>query len=126
MLYFIRAFVRLFNISLMTLLLAKLLIRLLLLLSIVAYSFNTLRSPSFSALKPSGLINSPRPTFQLHGIAERMTDLIGLLSGQSTITDKNIEDTLKEVKNILVDADVNLQVSNIFSYPSDFSHYSCF
>ena len=46
------------------------------------------------------------------GIAEKMTGIIELISGQSTISESNIEDTLKEVKGILIDADVNLQVTN--------------
>eukprot|EP01036_Dinobryon_divergens_P033287 gene33287-43040_t len=41
-----------------------------------------------------------------------MTGIIELISGQTTITETNIEDTLKEVKGILIDADVNLQVTN--------------
>lgn len=46
------------------------------------------------------------------GIAEKMGGIVELLSGQSVITEKNIEDTLREVKTILIDADVNLQVAN--------------
>eukprot|EP00597_Dinobryon_sp_UTEXLB2267_P003471 CAMPEP_0170069744 /NCGR_PEP_ID=MMETSP0019_2-20121128/8305_1 /TAXON_ID=98059 /ORGANISM="Dinobryon sp., Strain UTEXLB2267" /LENGTH=484 /DNA_ID=CAMNT_0010277867 /DNA_START=136 /DNA_END=1586 /DNA_ORIENTATION=- len=41
-----------------------------------------------------------------------MTGIVEFISGQSTITESNIEDTLKEVKGILIDADVNLQVTN--------------
>jgi len=48
----------------------------------------------------------------LGGIAEKMTGIVEFISGQSTITESNIEDTLKEVKGILIDADVNLQVTN--------------
>jgi signal recognition particle subunit SRP54 len=48
----------------------------------------------------------------LGGIAEKMMGIVELISGQSTITENNIEDTLKEVKGILIDADVNLQVAN--------------
>ena len=47
-----------------------------------------------------------------NGIANKMVDVIELLSGQSTITEANIEATLKEIKTILIDADVNLQVCN--------------
>ncbi len=46
------------------------------------------------------------------GIAEKMTGIVELVQGQNTITETNIEDTLKEVKTILIDADVNLQVTN--------------
>lgn len=45
-------------------------------------------------------------------IAAKMTGVLELVLGQSTITESNIEATLKEVKNILIDADVNLQVTN--------------
>ncbi|KAJ1442006.1 signal recognition particle protein [Ochromonadaceae sp. CCMP2298] len=46
------------------------------------------------------------------GIAEKLGSIVELVSGQSTITEANIEATLKEVKTILIDADVNLQVTN--------------
>ena len=46
------------------------------------------------------------------GISEKLGNLVELVSGQTSITEDNIEDTLKEVKNILIDADVNLQVTN--------------
>ena len=48
----------------------------------------------------------------LTGIAEKMTGVVEFLSGQTKITEANIESTLKEVKTILIDADVNLQVTN--------------
>jgi signal recognition particle subunit SRP54 len=46
------------------------------------------------------------------GIAEKLGSIVEFVSGQSTITEANIEDTLKEVKTVLIDADVNLQVTN--------------
>ena len=46
------------------------------------------------------------------GIATKFGSLVELVSGQGKITEANIEDTLKEVKTILIDADVNLQVTN--------------
>ena len=46
------------------------------------------------------------------GLAEKLGSIVELVSGQSTITEANIEDTLKEVRTILIDADVNLQVTN--------------
>ena len=46
------------------------------------------------------------------GIAEKMGGIVNLIQGQSTITEANVESTLKEIKSILIDADVNLQVTN--------------
>jgi len=46
------------------------------------------------------------------GIAEKFGGIVEVISGQATITEANIEATLKEVKAILIDADVNLQVTN--------------
>ena len=46
------------------------------------------------------------------GLAEKLGSIVELVSGQSTITESNIDDTLKEVRTILIDADVNLQVTN--------------
>lgn len=46
------------------------------------------------------------------GLAEKLGSIVEFVSGQTTITDANIEDTLKEVKATLIDADVNLQVTN--------------
>jgi signal recognition particle subunit SRP54 len=45
-------------------------------------------------------------------IAEKFGGLVEFISGQSTVTEANVEATLKEVKTILLDADVNLQVAN--------------
>ena len=58
------------------------------------------------------------------GIAEKMTGIIELISGQTTITETNIEDTLKEVKGILIDADVNLQVTNTLIAKVVFTNFS--
>ena len=46
------------------------------------------------------------------GIAEKMTGIVEVLSGQTTISEESIEVTLKEIKTILLDADVNLRVAN--------------
>ena len=46
------------------------------------------------------------------GISEKLGGIVELVSGQDVITEANIEDTLKEVKTILIDSDVNLQVTN--------------
>jgi signal recognition particle subunit SRP54 len=45
-------------------------------------------------------------------LAEKLGGIMELLSGQTKITESNIEATLDEVKTILLDADVNLQVTN--------------
>lgn len=49
---------------------------------------------------------------QLHGIAEKFTGLVEGLMGRTRISEENIAETLREVKTILVDADVNLQIAN--------------
>lgn len=46
------------------------------------------------------------------GLAEKLGSIVELISGQTKITEANIEATLDEVKTILLDADVNLQVTN--------------
>lgn len=48
----------------------------------------------------------------LGGISEKLGSVVEFISGQTTITEDNIEATLKEVRTILIDADVNLQVTN--------------
>jgi len=55
---------------------------------------------------------SPLSSSVLGGLAEKLGGIVEFISGQTTITEANIEDTLREVKAILVDADVNLQVTN--------------
>ena len=47
-----------------------------------------------------------------NSLAAKLGSLVENIAGKATITEENIEDTLKEVKNILVDADVNLKVTN--------------
>ena len=71
----------------------------------IAYSFR---------LTPQSRLQSRSSTSRMafQGITEKMTNIVEFLSGQTKITEKNIEDTLKEVKTILIDADVNLQVTN--------------
>ena len=84
-----------------------------------SFSFNpTFKSPRFSKSLVVGDMLSRKRVLQLHmgfgdAIAAKMTGVLELIVGQSTITEANIEDTLKEVKTILLDADVNLQVTNL-------------
>lgn len=52
------------------------------------------------------------PPLQMSSLAEKFGGLVEFISGQSTVTEANVEATLKEVKTILLDADVNLQVAN--------------
>jgi len=47
------------------------------------------------------------------GLAEKLGSIVEFISGQKRITEANIEDTLKEIKSALLDADVNLQITNI-------------
>merc|ERR1711871_1041174 len=49
---------------------------------------------------------------QMSSLAEKLGGIVEFVSGQTTITEDNIEITLKEVKTNLLDADVNLQVTN--------------
>ena len=72
------------------------------LLAGVAFSF---RSPSPKAWNHHRL-------YQMGGLAEKLGGIIEVIAGQSKITEANIEATLDEVKTILLDADVNLQVTN--------------
>ena len=48
----------------------------------------------------------------MSSLAEKLGGIVEFVSGQTTITEDNIEATLKEVKTNLLDADVNLQVTN--------------
>ena len=50
--------------------------------------------------------------YQMGGLAEKLGGIIEVIAGQSKITEANVEATLDEVKTILLDADVNLQVTN--------------
>ncbi|GAB4372395.1 MAG: signal recognition particle protein [Spirochaetales bacterium] len=50
----------------------------------------------------------------LEGIASKFSDIFRELSGKSRITEKNIEDTLEDVKKALLEADVNLRVVRRF------------
>ena len=49
---------------------------------------------------------------QMGGLAEKLGGIVEFISGQAKITEANIESTLDEVRTILLDADVNLQVTN--------------
>ena len=70
----------------------------------------------YTAFNPSTRpSNSKAATTSLNAfssITEKMTGIVELISGQTTITEANIEATLQEIKSILIDADVNLQVTN--------------
>ncbi|UTC65156.1 signal recognition particle protein [Treponema sp. OMZ 788] len=50
----------------------------------------------------------------LENITEKFGGIIRSLSGKSKITEKNIEDTIEEIKTALLDADVNLRVVRRF------------
>ncbi|CAN0358354.1 unnamed protein product, partial [Ectocarpus fasciculatus] len=45
-------------------------------------------------------------------LAENMSGVANLFTGQKTITESSVEGALKEVKRALLDADVNLKVTN--------------
>lgn len=47
-------------------------------------------------------------------LQEKLEFALKKLRGQSTITEENIEDALKEIKNALLDADVNINVTKKF------------
>ncbi|UTC75741.1 signal recognition particle protein [Treponema sp. OMZ 792] len=50
----------------------------------------------------------------LENITEKFGGILRSLSGKSKITEKNIEDTIEEIKTALLDADVNLRVVRRF------------
>ena len=50
----------------------------------------------------------------LENIIEKFSGIMRSLSGKSKITEKNIEDTIEEIKTALLDADVNLRVVRRF------------
>lgn len=50
----------------------------------------------------------------LDNITEKFSGIMRSLSGKSKITEKNIEDTIEEIKTALLDADVNLRVVRRF------------
>ena len=50
----------------------------------------------------------------LDRISQKFTDIIKQISGKSTITEKNIQDTVDEIKIALLEADVNLRVVRRF------------
>ena len=50
----------------------------------------------------------------LENITEKFSGIMRSLSGKSKITEKNIEDTIEEIKTALLDADVNLRVVRRF------------
>ena len=50
----------------------------------------------------------------LENITEKFGGIIRSLSGKSKITEKNIESTIEEIKNALLEADVNLRVVRRF------------
>jgi signal recognition particle subunit SRP54 len=50
----------------------------------------------------------------LDGISRRLTDILRNVSGKGTITEKNIQDSVEEIKVALLEADVNLRVVRRF------------
>lgn len=50
----------------------------------------------------------------LDGISNKFSDLIKRISGKSSITEKNVQDAVEEIKIALLDADVNLRVVRRF------------
>lgn len=97
---------------------AMMVVRLLLLLLLLCTSGVAFRGgmmrpgAGFVAVWPQSSAVAPLQSSVFGGLAEKLGGLVELVSGQQTITEANIEDTLKEVKTILIDADVNLQVTN--------------
>lgn len=55
-----------------------------------------------------------RSNFMLEKITGTFSNIIKTLSGKSTITEKNIEDTVEQIKMALLEADVNLRVVRRF------------
>ena len=47
-------------------------------------------------------------------LTDKFTDAIQSLSGKGTISEKNIEDALKDVRTALLEADVNFKVVKSF------------
>lgn len=71
----------------------------------------SLKAPSVA--RSRNAIALPRTRlYQMGGLSEKLGGIVEFLSGQTKITESNIEATLDEVKTILLDADVNLQVTN--------------
>ena len=50
----------------------------------------------------------------LEKISERFSDIARMLSGKATISEKNVEDAVEQIKLALLDADVNLRVVRRF------------
>ncbi|MBO7094604.1 MAG: signal recognition particle receptor subunit alpha, partial [Spirochaetia bacterium] len=46
----------------------------------------------------------------LDGISNKFSDLIRRISGKASISEKNVQDAVEEIKVALLDADVNLRV----------------
>jgi hypothetical protein len=75
--------------------------------------------PSHIALRPQSALPTTRRRTTPLGLSMMFDQLSGQLSGamrrlsgQATITDKNIESALKEVKRSLLEADVNIDVAS--------------
>ncbi|MDD2233021.1 MAG: signal recognition particle receptor subunit alpha, partial [Sphaerochaetaceae bacterium] len=47
-------------------------------------------------------------------ISDKFSSIIRTLSGKSKISEKNISDTIEDIKNALLDADVNVRVVRRF------------
>lgn len=73
-----------------------------------------------NSLRPSGA--SPKanrrrgaaspPKMMFDSLAENLSKVAGLFTGKKTITEASVVDALREVKRALLDADVNLKVTN--------------
>ena len=50
----------------------------------------------------------------LDGISNKFSDLIRRISGKASISEKNVQDAVEEIKVALLDADVNLRVVRRF------------
>ena len=50
----------------------------------------------------------------LDGISNKFSDLIRKISGKASISEKNVQDAVEEIKVALLDADVNLRVVRRF------------
>ena len=50
----------------------------------------------------------------LDGISTKFSDIVRSISGKSSISEKNVQDAVDEIKTALLDADVNLRVVRRF------------
>eukprot|EP01038_Epipyxis_sp_PR26KG_P005206 gene5206-7244_t len=78
--------------------------------SIITNSFHI--SPYYNRFEVKHSNRNPGLSMMLGGLVDKMSSIVEFVSGQTKITEANIEATLKEVKSALIDADVNVQVAN--------------